>query len=277
MTIDEALVYGRTLLSSSVTPHLDARLLLQYALNCSHSYLIAYQEILLSDEQESFYRQLLQRATRREPIPYILGKAPFFDFELHINPAVLIPRPETEQLVERVVAWAKKHQVTSLADIGTGSGAIAIALARQLPTATIAAIDISPDALAIARQNAEKLTPGRIQFYQGDLLEPLTAGWDGIIANLPYVTDGEWTALDDAVKWYEPALALKGGPDGLMLIRRLLAQAGSKLAPGGAVFLEIGWQQGTAVTHLAQTFFPEAKITVQSDFAGHDRVVAVMT
>jgi release factor glutamine methyltransferase len=276
MTIDEALVYGRALLTASPTPHLDARLLLQYALHCSHSYLIAYQETPLSDEQELLYRQLLQRATRREPIPYILGRVPFFDFELDINPAVLIPRPETEQLVETVIAWVKNHQVTRLADIGTGSGAIAIALARQLPAAVIEAVDLSPEALTIAMHNANRLAHGRIRHYQGDLLEPLTAGLEGIVANLPYVTDSEWTALDDAVKSYEPALALKGGPDGLALIRRLLAQAVPKLAPGGAIFLEIGWQQGTAVTQLAQTFFPESQIAVQRDFAGHDRIVVVM-
>ncbi|HRQ41940.1 MAG TPA: peptide chain release factor N(5)-glutamine methyltransferase [Chloroflexota bacterium] len=275
MTVDEALDYGRTLLALSPTPYLDARLLLQHVLRQPHSYLVAHHNAPLTSGQEADYRQLLERARQQEPIPYLIGSAPFFDFELEVNPAVLIPRPETEQLVETAVNWATSHRVTRVADIGTGSGAIAIALARQLPNAAVEAVDLSPQALAVARRNAARLAPGRIQFYQGDLLTPLAPGLDGIVANLPYVTDGEWTALADGVKWYEPALALQGGPDGLDLIRRLLAQAGSKLALGGAVFLEIGWQQGTAVTHLAHTFFPEAQVTVQADFAGHDRIVVV--
>ncbi len=276
MTIDEALDYGRTRLALSPTPYLDARLLLQYVLQCSHSYLVAHNNARLTAVQETDYRQLVERAGQHEPIPYLLGTAPFYDFELEVNPAVLIPRPETEQLVDTAVQWAKTHHATRLADIGTGSGAIAIALARQLPTATIAAGDISPDALAVARRNADRLAPGRIHFYQGDLLTPLPSGLDGIVANLPYVTTDEWTALADGVKWYEPALALKGGPDGLDLIQQLLAQAVNKLAPQGAIFLEIGWQQGTAVTKLAHTFFPEAQVTIQVDFAGHDRIVVVM-
>ncbi|MCL4266505.1 MAG: peptide chain release factor N(5)-glutamine methyltransferase [Anaerolineae bacterium] len=273
--IDEALFYGRTLLSSSPTPHVDARLLLQHVLQRPHSYLITHNNTHLTSGQETRYREYLARAHRGEPIPYIIGTAPFFDFELEVNPAVLIPRPETEQLVETAVKWANTHHATRLADIGTGSGAIAIALARQLSTAAIAAVDVSPAALAIARRNAARLAPGRIQFHQGDLLTSLAPGLDGIVANLPYVTDGEWTALADGVKWYEPALALKAGPDGLDLIQRLLAQAGRVLTPDGAVFLEIGWQQGTAVTHLAHTFFPEAQVTIQADFAGHDRIVVV--
>lgn len=275
MTVDEALVYGRTRLSSSPTPQVDARLLLQHVLQRPHSYLITHNNMHLTSEQEIRYRECLVRAHRGEPIPYIIGTAPFFDFELEVNPAVLIPRPETEQLVETAVNWAKTHHATHLADIGAGSGAIAIALARQLPAIAITAVDISSAALAVARRNATRLAPGRIQFHQGDLLMSLAPGLDGIVANLPYVTDGEWTALADGVKWYEPALALKAGPDGLDLIQRLLAQAGRVLTPGGAVFLEIGWQQGTAVTHLAHTFFPEAQVTIQADFAGHDRIVVV--
>jgi len=275
MTIDEALEYGCTHLASSPSPHLDARLLLQHVLQRPHSYLIAHNNNELTPAQETTYRELVQRAHRHEPIPYLVGTAPFFDFELAVSPEVLIPRPETEQLVEVAATWAQTHPALRLADIGTGSGAIAIALARRLPTAMIEAVEISPEALTIAQQNAARLAPDRIQLYQGNLLDPLAPGLDAIVANLPYVTDGEWTVLADGVKWYEPALALKGGPDGLALIRQLLAQAGSKLAPGGAIFLEIGWQQGTAVKQLAYTFFPEAQVTVQADFAGHDRIVVV--
>lgn len=275
MTIDEALVYGRSRLPHSPTPHLDARLLLQYLLNVPYTLLIAHGEQPLTAVQQSQFQQLLDRAAQQEPIPYIIGRAPFFDFDLAVNPAVLIPRPETEQLVEMVVAWAKTHQPRRLADIGTGSGCIAIALARQLPETAVIAVDISPDALAIAQQNAAQLAPGRIQFHQGSLLEPLAAGLDAIVANLPYVTDAEWTTLDDGVKWYEPALALKGGPDGLEIIQQLLSQAVSKLSPSGAIFLEIGWQQGAAAQALAQSTFPHTAVTLLPDWAGHDRFILI--
>ncbi|NJN55153.1 MAG: peptide chain release factor N(5)-glutamine methyltransferase, partial [Anaerolineae bacterium] len=270
MTIDEALLYGRTLLTTSPTAHLDARLLLQYVLQRPHSALIAHGDTSLTTTEESHYQQLVHRAQQHEPIPYLIGSAPFFDFELEVNSAVLIPRPETEQLVELVMAWTRSHPITRLADIGTGSGAIAIALARPLPPIiTLEAVDISPAALAVARRNAERLAPGRIQFHLGDLLTPLSPGLDVMVANLPYVTDGEWTTLADGVKWYEPALALQGGPDGLDVIRRLLAQASSKLAPGGAIFLEIGWQQANGRYPTGALLFPRRTgKRWQADFAG---------
>jgi release factor glutamine methyltransferase len=272
MTIDEALAYGRTHL-----PYLHTRLLLQHVLQQPHSYLIAHGDQALTADQQTHYHQLLQRAQQHEPIPYLIGTAPFWDFEVAVSPAVLIPRPETELLVEKAVTWAKSHGARRLVDVGTGSGCIAIALARQLSQAMVEAVDISTAALDIARQNAARLAHGRIQFHHGDLLEPLEPGLDAIIANLPYVTDSEWTVLDDGVKWYEPALALQGGVDGLDIIRQLLAQAAAKLSPGGAIFLEIGWRQGTAVAQLAQHYFPNAVITLLPDFAGHDRVVVIET
>lgn len=275
MTLDEALAYGRSTLTASSTPTLDARLLLQHILQRPHSYLIAHGDTALTAEQLASYHQLLARAQQHEPLPYLIGTAPFFDFDVTVTPAVLIPRPETEQLVEMAAAWATTHKAQRLADIGTGSGCVAIALARRLPTAAVEAVDSSVDALTIARRNAARLAPGRIAFHQGDLLHPLAPGLDAVVANLPYVTDDEWTALDDGVKWYEPTLALKGGPDGLDFIQRLLSQARHKLSPGGAIFLEIGWRQGTAVTHMAHTFFPEAAISLMPDFAGHDRVVVI--
>lgn len=275
MTIDEALATGRSHLTASSTPHLDARLLLQHVLRRSHSDLVAHGNEALTAAQQIQYQRLLARAGQGEPLPYLLGAAPFFDFEVAVSPAVLIPRPETEQLVEMAVAWARAHGARRLADVGTGSGCVAIALARQLPAADIAAVDISAAALAVARQNAARLAPGRITFYEGDLLRPLAPGLEMIVANLPYVTDSEWTTLDDGVKWYEPTLALKGGPDGLDIMQRLLAQARHKLSPGAAVFLEIGWQQGMAVSQLAYKYFPAATVTVRADFAGHDRVVVI--
>lgn len=276
MNIQAALDYGRSQLTpSSPTPKVDARLLLEHLLDVPHSYLIVHHDQELTPEQKENYRQLISRAQKEEPVPYIIGHAPFFDFDLHVAPGVLIPRPETEQLVELAAAWARENKTATAVDVGTGSGCIAIALARFLPDLQVTAVDISPEALAIAQQNGARLAPGRIQFQQSDLLQAIDTPVDLVVANLPYVTSGEWQALADGVKLYEPALALEGGKDGLDLIRQLLQQATTRLRSNGAIFLEIGWQQSKVVQAAAQSHFPEANITVLPDFAGHDRIVKI--
>ncbi len=277
-TIHTALAYGRSLLSpTSPTPELDARLLLEHTLDVSHSYLIAHGDEALTAVQIRQYHAYLQRAAAKEPIPYIVGHAPFFGLDFRVTPAVLIPRPETEQLVDIALAWANGRGPISIADVGAGSGCIPITLARHLPHAAVQATDISADALTIARQNADRLAPGRITFHQGNLLEPIPTPLHLITANLPYVTSGEWTMLDDGVKLYEPQVALLGGQDGLDLITQLLEQATDKLIPGGMMILEIGWRQGTAAQALAQASFPAAEVAVETDFAGHDRFVVIHT
>ncbi len=277
MNIQSALLDGRSQLTPhSPTPELDARLLLEHLLDVPYSYLVVHHDQPLTAEQEQQYRQLLQRAEQQEPIPYLIGCAPFFDFDLHVTPAVLIPRPETEQLVETAVTWARQHNAQTAVDVGTGSGCIAIALARFLPEVQVTAVDISPAALAVAQQNAQQLAPDRIQFQQSDLLQAVAGPVDLIVANLPYVTTGEWQSLADGVKLHEPALALDGGEDGLELIRRLLEQAVTRLHPNAAIFLEIGWQQGQSAQALAQRYFPEASVTVLPDYAGHDRIVKIV-
>ena len=278
MNIEAALVYGRSqLTATSPSPRLDARLLLEHLLDVPHSYLIVHHDQSLTAEQETAYRQLIARAEQSEPVPYIVGHAPFFDFDIHMAPGVLIPRPETEQLVELAVAWANAREIKTAVDIGTGSGCIAITLAHFLPNVQVTAVDISPEALTIAQQNGARLAPGRVHFQQGDLLQGSNTPVDLIVANLPYVTSGEWQGLADGVKLHEPALALDGGADGLDLIRQLLQQATTRLRSGGAIFLEIGWQQGEIARQAAQRWFPEAEITILPDFAGHDRIVKILT
>jgi release factor glutamine methyltransferase len=173
------------------------------------------------------------------------------------------------------IAWAKARGAVQLVDVGTGSGCLAVTLAYHLPQAQVTAVDISAPALTIARKNADQHTPGRIQFVKGNLLSPISHAIDLIVANLPYVTDREWTELDDGVKLYEPAVALKGGPDGLGIIHRLLHQAAAKLHPHGLMLLEIGWQQGRAAQKMAQAAFPQARVRVLPDMAGHDRIVEI--
>jgi len=277
-SVRAALAHGRSLLTAtSPTPELDARLLLEHTLQVPHSYLIAHSDEELTAVQTRHYQSYLQRAAAKEPIPYITGHAPFYGLDFHVTPDVLIPRPETEQLVETAIAWARERGSLHVVDVGAGSGCIPVTLARYLPQAHIQATDISPAALAVARQNGAALAPERVTFHLGHLLAPISTPIHLITANLPYVTSGEWTMLDDGVKLYEPQVALLGGQDGLDLIRQLLEQATKKLIPGGMMILEIGWQQGTAAQALAQTYFPAAEVVVRADFAGHDRFVVVQT
>lgn len=275
MTIREAWRFGRSQLTDSPTPDTDARLLLEHVLQATHAFLVAHGEQPLTSTQQTEYRHLLARAREQEPIPYLLGNIRFYGLEFEVNSSVLIPRPETELLVETAVRWAKPHGAINIIDVGTGSGCIAVTLAVHLPQATIQAMDVSAEALAVAQRNATRHAPGRITFHQGHLLAPVSGAVDLIAANLPYVAADEWSAVDQSVQRYEPRLALDGGLDGLDLIRELLAQAAEKLRPGGLVLLEIGWQQGAAVRQLAESFFPAAEIKVMKDFADHDRLVII--
>ncbi|HQF70027.1 MAG TPA: peptide chain release factor N(5)-glutamine methyltransferase [Promineifilum sp.] len=277
LTIRQARRDGRAQLYDSPTPALDARLLLAHALGRDHAYLAAHDDEALTAAQAAAYAQLLARAAAGEPIPYLLGRAPFFGLDFAVSPAVLIPRPETEQLVEAAIAWGRGRGPLRAVDVGTGSGCIAVALARGLPAAAVAAVDTSAAALAVAAVNVARHAPGGVALIRGDLLAAVAPRLDLIAANLPYVARSEWTALPDGVKSYEPALALDGGIDGLDIIRGLLSQAATRLRPGGLLLLEIGWRQGPAAAALARAHFPTARIEVRPDFAGHDRFVAVQT
>ncbi|MDX1417884.1 MAG: peptide chain release factor N(5)-glutamine methyltransferase [Candidatus Promineifilaceae bacterium] len=276
MNIQEAWAYGRkSLAESTPTPELDSRLLLASVLSVEHSYLLAHGEENLTPTQEQELLSLYRRARKREPIPYLTGTAPFFGHDFRVSPKVLIPRPESEQLVELALAWAEDRGELDVVDVGTGSGCIAITLALQLPIAKVWATDISYDALQLAHSNARRYVPQRIEFIQGNLLDPLTSPVDLIVANLPYIADDEWTLVDDWVKLYEPMVALRGGADGMELIGELLDQATHFLRRSGAIFLEIGWQQGQVAQQLARKYFPSADIKLTADYAGHDRIITV--
>jgi release factor glutamine methyltransferase len=281
MTIKDALAEGQKILVGSLAPLLDSRLLLEQVLSVNHSYLIAHDGEHLNIEQELQYRSLLNRAARKVPIPYLVGKVQFLGLDIKVAPEVLIPRPETERLVQYAREWVVGNfgalAPVHIVDVGTGSGCIALSMARILPMARVEATDISAAALKIAQDNARALgLDERVIFHHGPLLDPILEAPDLVIANLPYIADHEWTSLDDGVKWYEPDVALRGGSDGLDGIRQLLAQASDRLAAGAALFLEIGWQQGKAVNRVAQSTFPSAKITVLPDYSGIDRVVSIV-
>lgn len=224
----------------------------------------------MSDEELAAYRALVVRRGKREPLQHILGSQEFDGLTFEVSPAVLIPRHDTETLLEQVLQHAPSSR--TILDIGTGSGCIAIALAKRLPEATITAVDLSPDALVVAQRNAEQHSVA-IEFLQGSFFEPLAGRrFDLIVSNPPYITTADLAGLQPEVRDFEPNLALHGGADGLDAYRAIIAQAADHLQPGGWLWFEVGAGQATDVAALlAQAGFNG--IITASDPGGIERVV----
>ena len=264
------------------TPSLDAQVLLGQVTDANRAVTLAYPERALSAEQAARYAELIARRAAHEPVAYLTGHREFMGLDLLVDRRVLIPRPETELLVEAALAdlaerLARTPQSPPLvADIGVGSGAIPIALAVGEPRLPrLYGADISPEALALARENATRLgVAARITFLEGDLLAPLPKPVDLLTANLPYVAPDD-PDVPSSVSAYEPALAVYGAGDGLGHIRRLLAQAPSSLRPGASLYLEFGYDQGAAIQRLALDAFPGANLRLGADYAGWDRYIAI--
>ncbi len=260
------------------TPRLDAEVLLAHALGVGRAALLTHPDRALTDKERASYDVLIERRSRGEPAAYLVGARDWYDLTLRVTPDVLVPRPETEGLLERALAWARGRRVRAAVDVGTGSGALAIALARALPDATVYATDLSPAALDVARANARRIDPAlNLTFLHGDLLAPLSAPVDLIVANLPYIGEEEYTALMPDVRLYEPREALVGGPAGHELLARLLAMAPARLRPGGALFLELGPPQAAPALLAARAIFPDAAMRLDDDYAGLARYVVVDT
>ncbi len=250
--------------------HLEAELLLRHALGIARVKFYLELNRLLTEKETSDFKELLEHRLEGEPLAYITGHKEFYRLDFQVSPAVLISRPETELLVEKALELAKNSAVAIIADIGTGCGNIAISLALNLPQAQIYATDISPDALKIALVNAKKHgVASRIRFLQGDLLEPLPEPCDLIVANLPYVKEGDLAELTR----FEPRLALDGGVDGLILIKRLLREARRLLKVEGYLLLEIGLGQAPEVEDFILRLYPKAQVETLKDLAGIERVV----
>lgn len=266
----------RLLAKTSYSPALDTDMMLCNVLGVERAYLLAHPEYGLTDQQAAGFERLFMRALAEEPVAYILGKRGFYDREFTVTPDVLIPRPETELLLEQALAWAQAHDVKTAADIGTGSGALAVTFAAHVPGAAVYAVDLSRAALDIARENAEThAVGGRITFLEGDLLAPLIVQGvklDLLMANLPYIPNTEVPEL--AVSRHEPMLALNGGDDGLDLVRRLLASVREVCKPGALVLLEIGARQGKTALALAQVLQPQSAV-ILPDYAEHDRILRI--
>jgi release factor glutamine methyltransferase len=253
------------------SPRLDAELLAAHALGLSRVQLYTQFDRPLEAPELASLRELVKRRQAGEPVAYITGRKEFWSLDLGVDGRVLIPRPDTETAVEETVSLAS--QGGRVADVGTGSGAIALAVAKARPDLTVLASDVSADALAVARANAERLGLA-VTFVEGSLLAPLlSAGpFDLLVANLPYIPTGELAALPPEVR-REPQLALDGGEDGLGLVRALVVDAAGALVPGGALVLEVGAGQAPASTELLRAAGFE-DLRVRRDLAGVERVVS---
>ncbi|MCP4536387.1 MAG: peptide chain release factor N(5)-glutamine methyltransferase [Chloroflexi bacterium] len=270
-TLLEAIAHLRTITDA---PRLEAEVLLGHVLNVSRTALLTCPERTLTPNQRSDYQTLIRRRAFGYPLPYLTGRVEFYGLEFVVTPEVLIPRSDTETLVELALA----RRPVTVVDVGTGSGCIAISLAVHLPDATIRAIDISPAALAVAQRNVEQHSVGgRVRLMVGNLLNSRPSPVDLIVSNPPYISTGECASLPTSVRNHEPRLALDGGPNGLDIVRQLLTQAPAVLNPGGGLLIEIGADQAEAASHLARTFFPRATVRVHPDLAGRDRVLEVLT
>jgi release factor glutamine methyltransferase len=264
-----------TLAQASVgSPRMNAELLLMFTLGCDRAHLYTHPERNLTADEQSRYEEALTQRMRGMPSQYITGHQEFWGLDLIVSPAVLIPRPETEHVIETVLELARGIPAPRIVDVGTGSGCIALALAKELPNAEIHAVDISPEALEVARANAARHTlSARIHFHQGDLFAdfPGPDHFDFVVSNPPYVGDTEEDQVQMEVRKFEPRTAIFAGPSGLEVLERLIPQAGQALDPGGWLVMEIGQDQDKTVRKLLQGW---NDIRFTPDLQGIPRVMA---
>ena len=252
---------------------LDAEILLGHVLGRGRAYLYAWPEAELAPDQETAFEALVARRAAGEPVAYLVGRREFWSLSLAVAPGTLIPRPETETLVEAVLARVPPEAESKLADLGTGSGAVALALATERPGCRIVASDRSAGALAVARANAEALGLAQVEFREGDWLQALGAERFAVIAaNPPYIPETD-PHLERGDVRFEPRAALAAGPDGLDAIHRLIAAAADHLDPGGWLVLEHGWDQGPAVRALMAEAGAEM-VSTETDLEARERVTA---
>ena len=254
------------------TARLDAEVLLAHCLHQSRAWLFSHNTDVLSGQMAQDFTALVARRAAFEPVAYLIGEREFFGLPFIVTPSVLIPRPETEILVEH--ALADLPQNATFADVGTGSGCIAVACAKYSPTASGIATDISADAINIARQNiARHGVSARVSVLQCNLLDGVADKCDAILSNPPYVARDEWEIMPPDVKHFEPHRALFSANDGLAHIEKLLASVSAKLKPKGFILFEIGFSQGERALLLAKKYYPNAQFSILRDLAGKPRVL----
>ena len=264
--------------------HLEAEVLLKHTLNLSPAQLYAQPRQNLSSEEVDRLQQVIERRRLREPTAYITKHREFYGFDFYVDSRVLIPRPETELLVDEAIKYTTEHASYPLtpgnnftiADIGTGCGSIAISLAMHLPQAKIYAIDISSPALEVAKINClHHNVTKQVILLQGNLIEPLPEPVNLIVANLPYIKDSELPKLTPEIAKFEPRIALAGGQDGLGKIRKLLIQAREKLQPPCCLLLEIGETQNKMIAPLTDSCLSNAKVELIADLSGIERAAKI--
>jgi release factor glutamine methyltransferase len=274
-TVWDALDYGRDRGIEQAT----RAALIAHVIGMDRAKQLAYSDTPLTEAQAVQIKSFYDRVLDGEPLAYLVGEREFTGLMFHVTPAVLVPRQETELLVDAALTWVKINRKIAprIVDVGTGSGAIAISLAYNLLTATVLATEVSEAALEIAQKNASRHhLDKRIEFIHTDLLEGVVGPFDLIAANLPYISSDILDGL--TVVQHEPIVAFNGRtPDGLGLIHRLLEQSVPLLKPGGALALEIGYDQGQKMETLCSQFFPGSAVVIHKDYEGHDRVVMVET
>ena len=261
----------------SESPRLDAEILLAHARNCKRIELYTRFEEVLTEAQRGTMRELVQRRSKAEPVAYLVGHREFYGLPFRVTPDVLIPRPDTETLVMELLALAKNAESPRILDVGTGSGCIAVAIAANLKSASVTAIDISEAALEIAKQNAEaNKVADQITFLGGDGLSPLAEDekFDFIVSNPPYVAESELDQLQADVRLHEPKLALISGADGLDLVRTLVQDSPRHLVPGGGLLLEIAPEQAGTVENLLLSSGWYENVRILKDLSGQPRVLA---
>ncbi|MDP9025440.1 MAG: peptide chain release factor N(5)-glutamine methyltransferase [Candidatus Eremiobacteraeota bacterium] len=256
----------------------DAGLLLAHVLGRDRAWLISHDEHELTKVQTERFTALCERRRLGEPLAYITGSAGFYGRSFSVDARVLVPRPETEHLIDDALVFLQNRSAACVLDVGTGSGAIACTLAAELRTLRADAVDVSAEALTVARENARALRVSeRITFFEGDLVAAVRPRrYDCVVANLPYVPTLDIAHAPDPVS-FEPRIALDGGPDGLDLYRRLLAGAPHVTLPGGLVLMEAAPPNVHALAALARYAFAPAEVTVGKDYGGRDRYVKVRT
>jgi release factor glutamine methyltransferase len=276
MTRGEALKRARELLARHHIEDaaLEAEVLLRHTLKIDRTQLYTETDCELKQRQANTYRTFIKRRIKGEPSAYIIGHREFFGLDFYVDKHVLIPRPETELLVEQTILRAKQYKNPVIIDVGTGCGVIVVSLVKNLPDAEIFAVDISKAALKVAARNClAHDVEDRVKLLHGDLLAPVPTQVDIIVANLPYVLTSDVPRVNTF--GFEPSLALDGGTDGMDVVKRLCLQAKKRLRPAGCLLLEIGMGQSKKTSDILQELYPAANIEIMSDLSGIARVVCI--
>ena len=282
MRVRDALRQAREKLRESEVedPGFETEYLLRSALGCTREFLLIALDSDVSSSDQLRFDSIIDRRAAGEPSAYITGHKEFYGLDFKVDPRALIPRPETELLVELALECAARRtsrvEALNIAEVGVGCGAIAIALAVNLSGARVTATDISPTALKLASENVSRhCVEDRVTLLEGDLLQPVSGPIDILVSNPPYIPSSQVDILPREIRDHEPRVALDGGEHGMILIERLICQAKDKLRPGGAMFVEIGWDLGDRALARSLELWPESEVSITPDLAGLDRVLTL--